>query len=177
MKRFLRLPFIAFASVAAACTQVAAGEPHIVAAEKAGACIDAGLEDVERAFDSLSEATDFLVFQLCRLEVDEMEEAYRTENLRLAEIAKIEKCGELKEGDSVFDILAQPIDLEAMTAADNQRSEILRCHREHMNFGGLQLGFVDEALPAASDELTAYTARRLLELRTSRLESASTGDN
>jgi hypothetical protein len=163
------------ASLLCACSGIAQSEGAYVIADAAvQSCIDDNLDQVEQAFDSLSDASDFVVGRICALELTKSEVHYRAENERRKEIAIVEACGELKAGtDSVDRLLEGPFDVDA--SIEHQKTE--QCHMEFRFKNPFQNKYQYEALPEASVVHSAYASRRLLELRTTRLNGENIGDN
>lgn len=140
-------------------------------------CIDKNVDAVERAFDNLNEASDFIVLRLCNAEGSLAEKAFRAENKRRQTEYLDEICGELPADveDEPFNAFSEINFDEASEEA--ALSKIKSCRHKNVFGGSLWDDDNPELLDPPSYMFHSYASQRLLNLRIARLEGGSTGDN
>ena len=168
--------FAITATVLAACYGPAtADESYVEAGNTVRACIDENLVSVERAFDDLYFASEFLLNKVCTSELTDAAEAYQDENENRLNAVLTKKCGPLVEVESeTFNVFSE-IDFD-QSQKNAQARRVRACHAnngfnrirpETAAYDGLESIFV---------VMTAYTSKRLLNLRIARLDDKPTGD-
>jgi len=139
------------------------------------ACIDVNLASVERAFDDLYFASEFLLNKVCTNELTKAAEVYQDENNNRQKAALTKKCGPLVEvEDETFNVFSE-IDFD-QSQKNAQARRVQACHD---NYGFIRAGEVVasyDKLESIFVAMTAYTSKRLLNIRIARLDGESTGD-